>query len=738
MATDPPKQGSQLGQMGRELLTQLLPLLVTAGGLALLLFAVGSAVSVARFSAAGLPWEQAISAATESDIRTTGLVWLVVFGLLGLLAVTLAYIASPQGQATATMYYALIAIATAEALVVWFAAKEGEILNPRPGDWGALAVLAEAAVGASLVVFGLDLHERGVHLREQRLAAERDVARRKDHVRYGPARAAEREADRRAGGDSPPATPRRLPVWAWLAIGMAAGLLGGVLGALLPDLVDSEWGQRLVFGAGAMIVVGGLFVWNEWRRNEKPQLLGATTKSAGEKIEERPIALTHWAFVFLGVLTVGAGVGAALFLGNAWVAPAQIFAGVLGLLSIRVAELTGTFRWYAVAVFFGVGLFGAVAGVLRMLDEPRLQPVAFLLKDGDKTRAIEGVYVGESDDRLWFASVALEECGDNEVRRGSGRLRSVPTKDVSALSIGPQMGLPKLAHEARAMLDAARREHRGPERMIGPAAVRDAVALESLSPKRKAPGTWVTLDRSEGLGQSPTLTLNGRRLLVHESRREEGRWKVRLPRAAASGPVYADCAENTNRAFLAVPRPPRVMFTATALGHDSWRLEARGSRDPDGQIRMLSWRTQLRLLPMGRTVRFESEGADRTVRLTATDEDGLVSELRVRPRGKLVRVYQSDLLFRFDRRRLTRRGGQRVRSLRDEVENPGAVTIDVHTDERGVSAHNMALSRARARAIARALLGDRAAEARPRGFGEERPIEPGNHRENRRVVVVIS
>jgi hypothetical protein len=110
MATDPSKDGSQLGQIVRD----LLPVVVTAGGLAFLLFAVGAAVSVARFSAAGLPWEQAISAATESDMRATGLIWLGIFGVLGLLAVTVVYVASPQGQATAATYYALIAIATAD------------------------------------------------------------------------------------------------------------------------------------------------------------------------------------------------------------------------------------------------------------------------------------------------------------------------------------------------------------------------------------------------------------------------------------------------------------------------------------------------------------------------------------------------------------------------------------------------------------------------------------------------
>jgi outer membrane protein OmpA-like peptidoglycan-associated protein len=731
MAADAPKQGSQLGQMGRELLTQLLPLLVTAGGLTLLLFAVGSAVSVARFSAAGLPWEQAISAAAESDIRTTGLVWLVMFGLLGLLAVTLAYVASPQGEATAAMYYALIAIATAEALVVWFAAKEGEIFDPTPRDVGALVTIIEATLGAALVVLAM-------HIPAARRA--RDAARKAASRRYG--RDLESRLDPSTAQPTGSSDGDKPPNFRIVGLVAALGAVAAILLLLVdPDgsVVGSAWGYRILVVAGAILIVGAVFVWDQWERNERPTSLGAQTKTAREKTREAPIALTFWWFLVLGLLSIGAGAGAALFLGNGWVAPAVIFAGVLGILAIRVAELTGTFRWYAVSVFFGVGLFGAVVGVLRMLDEPRLQPVAFLVKDGKEFIAVEGVYVGKSDDELWYASVALDDCGDDKVRSGSGRLRSVPEEDVRSLSIGPQMGLPKLAYEARAMVDAVMTEHGGRERVAGPAAVRDAVALQSLSTKRRPPGTWVTVEKTEGLGTIPTLTLNGRRLRVHQVGGEDGQWKVRLPRRAASGPVYADCAERTNKAFLTVPRRPLTMVTATALGDGEWRLEARGSRDPDGQIEAFSWETGGRELPSRRTVEFEVKNSrQRVVRLTARDADGLTAGVTVTLRGRIVRVYQSDLLFRFDQRKLTPRGERRVRALRDETAGARRVEIYAHTDERGGAAHNRSVSIARANAVARALLGSRANMAQARGMGEERPVESGNHRENRRVVVVIS
>ena len=739
MATDPPKEGSQLGHMGRELLTQILPLLVTAGGLTLLLFAVGSAVSMARFSAAGLPWEQAISAATESDIRTTGLIWLVMFGLLGVLAVTLAYVASPKGEATAAMYYALIAIATAEALVVWFAAKEGQAFDPTPRDLGALATIAVATLGALLVV--LALHIPAARKAQDAARTEQEAAENAARRRYGrdlesrlsPPRAETSESSEDDGS----------PNWRLVGgVAVVAIVAAGVLFLVDPDgsVVDSAWGYGALLIAGVLLVVGAILVVDEWDRNERPEGLRAHTKSAHEKNREPPIALTFWWFLVLGLLSVGAGTGAALFLGNGWVAPAIIFAGVLGLLAIRVAELTGTFRWYAVAVLFGVGLFGAVVGVLRMLDEPRLQPVAFLMKDGKEFRAVEGVYVGQSDDELWYASVALEDCGDDEVRSGSGRLRSVPMEDVRGVSIGPQMGLPKLAHEARAMLDAVMREHRGRERMTGPAAVRDAVALQSFATKRRAAGTWVAVEKTEGLGTNPTLRLNGRRLRVHKVGSDDDvHWRVRLPRRAASGPVYADCAEKTNKAFLTVPRPPRTMVTATLLEDGKWRLDAHGSRDLDDQIETFSWKAGETELPSDRTVEFEvKEPAEREVRLTATDADDLTAGASVTLQGRIVRAYQSDLLFRFDRRKLTPLGERRVHALRDETVGARAVDIYAHTDERGGAAHNKSLSISRANAVARALLGERANMATTHPMGEEDPVESGRHRENRRVVIVIS
>ena len=742
MDSPPTGQGSTLKQMGKDLLNQLLPLLVSAGGIAALVLTVGAAVSMARFNAAGLPWEQAISAATESDMRTIGLIWLVVFGLLGLLAVTLAYIASPQGKATAAMYYALIAIATVEAGVVWYAARTDTAWHTTRVDRAAAAVLLEAAVAACLVVLCL-------HVRARREIAKARVDEEKAEI----ARQARRDARARERGHevtSPPPKPPGdvldgTPARRLLREGVAIVAVSAGVAWAAEAILAVRWYEVVILGLGLAILCAGLVLAREWRRAADEVCLSAETKHFHEKDDDPALALPHWAFLILGALSIGAGVGVALLFGNAWVFPSITLAGLLGLLTIRVAELSGGFRWYGVSVFFAVGLFGAAVGVLRMLDEPRLQPVAFLLKDGNGMKGVEGVYIGESDDRLWFASVALEDCEDDEVSRGSGRLRSVPIDRVTSVSIGPQMGLPSLAFEARAMLDAVRAEHPGKEPLAGPVAVRDAVALNSLGRQRGEAGRWVSLvdatgGSDEGLGRHPTIKLNGRQLRLRRPWEGDGRWQVHLPRHARSGPIYADCGERTNRAYLTVGRRPHAVLTARARGGGRWRLNAGASVDRRRGIRWYRWQAGGRSLGWGKNIAFKIERPrERRVMLAVGDSEGLEAITSVVLKGTFLRVYPSDALFCLNCRGLSEAGRRRIRALRAKLARANKVAIQVHTDERGGEARNDALSDARARAVERLLFPGRARCRRCslKGFGETRALETNDHRRNRRVVVVV-
>jgi outer membrane protein OmpA-like peptidoglycan-associated protein len=665
----------KLSEVVAQGLTALVPVVVSGAGLAALLVGVGGAVSFARFYAAGLPANQAVNAATESDMEAIGLTWLVTAGLVGLFAILLAYIASPQGKATAAMYYALIAIATLEAGVAWQLAFADSGHNLRVRDALALAVLILTSAGAFLIVLRRHLHERGV--------------------------LGKRDPD-----------GRRVPSY------------GEVVGWV---------GERCRVRE---------------RKPAPPVSLAAKTKDADEKEEDQPLHLPLSDYLLLGILSLCSALLIGRLVGHWWVGLSIASAGALGLLTIRVAALNSPdnprFRWYGVCVFFSVGLFGAVLGVFRMLDEPRLQPVAFLRTVDGETRAMQGVYVGESDDKLWFASVALDECGDNEVRRGSGRLRAVPEDEVSYLTIGPSMGLPKLAHEARAMLDDVRAEHLGREVFAGPEAVRDAVSLRELGAARKETGSWVEIGSTEDLGVRPTISLDGRPLRL---RLVGDNWRARLPRFVSSGPIYASCSERTNPAWLTVRSRPFAVATATSLGQGWWRLDARGSFDPDGQVDAYRWDVGTVSIDEPTLNEVRAPAREPVARLVVTDSDGgadglagLTDTREVRlDDGAIARTFPSDLLFCRDCRRIReRRAMLRLRALRSDIALADRVHIRVHTDERGSAAYNEDLSRVRGKAVRRVLLAGvrEAPPVRVQPVGEKE-AEHEDGRQNRNIEVIV-
>ena len=692
---EPQPQQHWFAELARDAVGGLLPVVISGAGLAALLIGIGGAVSFARFYAAGLPAHQAVNAATESDMRAIGLTWLVTAGLLGLLATFLAYIASPQGKATASMYYALIGIAAVEVLVVWQLARgdAGEEL----GFWDVAAVVVLLA-GITTAVW--------------------IVARRHIHLL-------------RVRGHEEHTDPPRLGTYCRQAL--AAGWSAVRKRLDLPQSRNRPTSDERA------------------ARSQSDPSLTTPARQAEGKEAEPVIALTLLDYALLGLISalVGAAVGG--MLGLWWVAGSILTAGALGLLTIRVAALNKEgherFRWYGICVFFSVGLFGGVLGVLRMFDEPRLQPVAFLHTKDGVVRAMQGVYVGESDDRLWFASVALARCKTDEVRAGSGRLRWLPEDEVSYTTIGPPMGLRRLAHEARAMLDDVMAEHAGPELVAGSEAVRDEVAVRGLGRIRTPSGWWVKLGSEKDLGSHPYVTLEGRRLPLHEDGDD---WQVRLTRRTASGPIYAKCGERTNAAWLTVPRRPYAIATATQVEEGWWQLDARGSFDPDGEIDSYEWHVGDRIIPAARAraVRMPPDGIARLVvrdgDYVREEADGQApqsltgrSEVRLVP--GLARTFPSDVLFCRDCRRLTKPGGmRRVRALRPEVAGADTVVIRAHTDERGSSAYNRYLSRARGRAVAKMLVPTkrRGLKVRVVAVGDSE-AEAANHRANRRVEVIF-
>lgn len=125
---------------------------------------------------------------------------------------------------------------------------------------------------------------------------------------------------------------------------------------------------------------------------------------------------------------------------------------------------------------------------------------------------------------------------------------------------------------------------------------------------------------------------------------------------------------------------------------------------------------------------------------------------RVEDSGDVRVTLAADVLFEFNRARLSPRTDQRIERAADEIRRADAesVTIVGHTDSKGSESYNLALSRRRAEAV-RAALERSLAGSAPRlvtsGRGESRPIasdtepdgsdSPAGRARNRRVEIRI-
>jgi flagellar motor protein MotB len=163
------------------------------------------------------------------------------------------------------------------------------------------------------------------------------------------------------------------------------------------------------------------------------------------------LAMAPPGMVLFGLLAVAAVVAPWWILGHWWPAVSTGVALVLcaGLWRIAVRPKPN-FMWYGFAVFLSVPLFGTSTLMARNIEDPQVQPVALIRSSDGPDEAIQGIYVTEGDDRIYFANVATEGC-TNELTPHSGRLLWVPKKDVVAMSIGPLQGISDVGKSALEM-----------------------------------------------------------------------------------------------------------------------------------------------------------------------------------------------------------------------------------------------------------------------------------------------
>jgi OmpA-OmpF porin, OOP family len=139
--------------------------------------------------------------------------------------------------------------------------------------------------------------------------------------------------------------------------------------------------------------------------------------------------------------------------------------------------------------------------------------------------------------------------------------------------------------------------------------------------------------------------------------------------------------------------------------------------------------------------------ADESVERIEADESVEDLEVERERAGRVSVTVAADVLFAFDRARLTPKARATVERLAGRIRGArGPVRVDGHTDSIGSDAYNLGLSRRRSAAVAQALRAELPAgiAVTARGHGEADPIapntqggedNPAGRAKNRRVTI---
>jgi hypothetical protein len=108
-------------------------------------------------------------------------------------------------------------------------------------------------------------------------------------------------------------------------------------------------------------------------------------------------------------------------------------------------------------LFLVIALLVAVAGYGLAYAHPTVHPMAILRANGQS--GLSGIYVGESDSRVWIGKVRLDPNDSNRGLKPAGRIIELPRSEVSDIAIGASLPLRKALSEGPCLLRALRREH---------------------------------------------------------------------------------------------------------------------------------------------------------------------------------------------------------------------------------------------------------------------------------------
>jgi outer membrane protein OmpA-like peptidoglycan-associated protein len=539
--------------------TTLMPVLLTGASLIGFVAFAGAVIVWTRFSAAQVPADQAVAALPQIELVAVGSSVLLLFGFFGALAALAVYLIDRGGRTTPGMSRGLLLLLMVEGVAAIVLVDGPSMVKS--------AVAIELFLLPMVVVLWSTFASPFIKL-------ETDLPKREEgepeaEIEDGPFLHVEAE--------DLWVSRRRLAELLGLAAGFGLGaaiLVRGVFGG--SGMTAALVGLAAVAAALALVV--GLscnrFYVDKNKREEvlkqareaeqeaekadrakerqletelrhegrwpEAAVLGRERKAKeaqenpnDEKPKPPRLDLTGHGKVLMVAMTAVAVIAPSWLLDKVWLAVALVAALVLLAGLWRIAALAeAKFMWYGLAVFISVPLFGTLTTMARNLDDPQVQPVALIRSTDGPDEAIQGLFVTETDKRVYFASVTTEGCG-HELVPHSGRLLWVPRSEVVAMSIGPSQSVDQAERSSLEMAEtltpAAESPHGArpgapvagqapPSPAPGPAPVSRDTRLEhvgaavsrnfgtglSLEPEDAAPGDVATLrmsapDREDGM-----------------------------------------------------------------------------------------------------------------------------------------------------------------------------------------------------------------------------------------------
>jgi uncharacterized membrane protein YqjE len=195
-------------------------------------------------------------------------------------------------------------------------------------------------------------------------------------------------------------------------------------------LSDTARGWKI--GATAVVVVSGWLTWKiAWWAVTS---WGSRHSTGRQRVRFLAIVLITVCVSLLALVVYA--------LTDTWVGVMVPVVAVLSAGALSVADRTkDQFRWFGVAIFTAVLIFGATMSIARTAAATKLQSVAVVLTAEAGGAELSGVWVASADDRVYIADVKhCTRSADLRLTPTShgrdGRIIELPRASIKALALG--------------------------------------------------------------------------------------------------------------------------------------------------------------------------------------------------------------------------------------------------------------------------------------------------------------